>query len=173
VPTPFIVVVTGASGAGKTTALRALAARGLPGLSCHQFDSIGVPPEAEMLREYGSGEAWQAATMDRWVERLLRLPDTATVLDAQVRPTFAEHSFRRSGVSGRVVLLDCTPEVRSARLRGGRGQPELDTTRMSMWAAYLRGQADALHMPVIDSSTLDPEAIVDQLLALIRVEAAV
>ena len=38
-----VLVVTGASGAGKTASVEALAARALPGVRCFHFDSIGVP----------------------------------------------------------------------------------------------------------------------------------
>jgi len=62
-----------------------------------------------------------------------------------------------------VVLLDCSPEVRAARLRGPRQQPELATDRMDAWAAYLRGQADALGLDVIDTSELSVEAVADLL----------
>jgi len=33
-----------------------------------------------------------------------------------------------------------------------RGQPELANPRMDCWAAYLRGQADALSLSIIDTS---------------------
>ena len=44
-----------------------------------------------------------------------------------------------------------------------------------MFAVYLRGQADALNLPVIDTSDLDIDAVVDALVAhvqQIRVERA-
>jgi hypothetical protein len=41
---------------------------------------------------------------------------------------------------------------RNARLCGPRGQPELATEEMDGWAAYLRGQADALDVPVLDTT---------------------
>lgn len=43
-----IVVVTGASGAGKTTVVTRLAERNLAGVTCAFFDSVGVPPPDEM-----------------------------------------------------------------------------------------------------------------------------
>jgi type II secretory pathway predicted ATPase ExeA len=48
-----ILVVTGASGAGKTATVRALDARGIPGVRCFYFDSIGVPTAEVMERDYG------------------------------------------------------------------------------------------------------------------------
>jgi hypothetical protein len=43
---------------------------------------------------------------------------------------------------------------------------------MNSWAAYLRGQADALGLTVIDTSSVDADHVADQLLSRIRVEAA-
>ena len=40
---PRLLVVTGASGAGKTATVQALDARAVPGVQCFHFDSIGVP----------------------------------------------------------------------------------------------------------------------------------
>jgi hypothetical protein len=39
---------------------------------------------------------------------------------------------------------------------------------MDQWAAYLRGQADALHLVVIDTSVLSVREAADHLEALVR-----
>ena len=152
-----ILVVTGASGAGKTATVGALQARGLPGVRCFHFDSIGVAPLDVMERDHGGPERWQAWATEQWLERLARLGDDVrvAVLDAQTRPTTVL-AAQGTGTLWRpqVVLLDCSPEVRAKRLRGPRGQPELATAHMDSWAAYLRGQADALALPVIDTSEM-------------------
>ena len=45
----------------------------------------------------------------------------------------------------------------------GRLQPELATARMDNWAAYLRGEANALGLAIIDTSQLSIEAAADGL----------
>jgi hypothetical protein len=151
-------VVTGASGAGKTAAVARLAARGLPGVACACFDSVGVPPPDEMSAD------WQETTTTAWIRRLAREPADVAVLDGQTRPTFALRALAEVGVRGSVILLECTREARAARL-AARGQPELATADMHAWAAYLRGQADALGLPVIDTTALDIEQVTDALAA--------
>jgi dephospho-CoA kinase len=150
-----VLVVVGASGAGKSTLTRGLAALGLPGVVCHHFDTIGVPSREEMAHRFGSGEAWQAWALNEWIGRLARSADGAAlaVLDAQVRPHAAVEALRRHRVTcGRVVLVDCSYAERNARLRGPRGQPELATADMDCFAAYMRGQADALGLAIIDTT---------------------
>jgi len=169
-----ILVVTGASGAGKTAAVRALADRNLPGLRCFHFDSIGVPSEDVMEREYGGGDGWQAWATKQWLARigaLAALPDGVriAVLDGQTRPSLVvglTGSVPRCDVS--VILLDCSAEVRDARLRGPRQQPELATGRMDDWATHLRGEAAAFGLPVIDTTRLTPEQVADRLARVIR-----
>ena len=159
--TPAILVVTGASGSGKTAAVRALDARGLPGVRCYYFDTIGVPSREEMERDFGGGENWQAVTTERWLESLAADPDHAEiyVLDGQTRPSVVRKSAERVGVDVHIVLLDYAPSVRNIRLIELRGQPELANADMDCWAAYLRGQADALDLPVIDTTSLEVDAV--------------
>jgi ABC-type nitrate/sulfonate/bicarbonate transport system substrate-binding protein len=169
-PAPTVVAVTGASGAGKTTLVRALARERLPGVGCYEFDSVGVPTLDEMAARHGGPERWQRDTTTAWMRRLAANADgvRAAVLDGQVRLTFLRDAFAAAGVtSGHIVLVDCAPEVRRARLGGARGQPELATPEMDAWAAYLRGQADALGVPVLDTTHDAPAASAGRLRALV------
>ncbi len=153
---PRIVIVTGASGAGKTTLVQALDQRRLDGVLCYYFDSIGVPASGEMTARFGSPGAWQEAMTRQWIGRLVANADGArvTILDGQVRPSFVRSAMAEAGVHrGQVVLVDCAHEVRDRRLHGARNQPELASRDMAAWAAYLRGQADALGLPIVDTTT--------------------
>ena len=168
-----ILAVTGASGVGKTTLVRQVESRGVPGVSFHYFDSIGVPPLSEMTRHHGSAAGWQDAMTDRWIERLASHGNGLFVLDGQVRPTTLRNAFARYHVDGHILLVDCLSPVREARLRDLRQQPELATPEMANWQSYLRGQADALGLPVLDTSELTIEQAADALHGQISALAAV
>lgn len=161
-----LLFVIGASGVGKTAAIEALSHRRLPDLTCYHFDSVGVPSAAEMVRGFGTPERWQEVTTHEWIARLHKEAHHLAVLEGQTRPSFIRRARSESPVG--IVLLDCEPSVRSRRLRVGRQQPDLDTADMQHWAAYLRGQADALDLPIIDSTSLSTEDVADQLYALAR-----
>jgi hypothetical protein len=165
---PGILVVTGASGSGKTATVRALETRALAGVRCYYFDAVGVPSADDR----GSGpDGWQAVTTREWIGRLSADPDGAEVyvLDGQTRPSFVRSAAERTHAAlVRMVLLDCAPAVRHARLVGPRRQPELSNSRMDCWAAYLRGQADALNLPVIDTTALEIDAAVDALVVYVE-----
>ena len=165
-PEPAVLVVVGASGAGKSALTRGLAALGLPGVTCHHFDTLGVPTPEEIAARFGGGEAWQAWALDQWMQRLAHNDDGSAlaVLDAQVRPHAALVALRQYEIGrGRVVLVDCGYAERNARLRGPRGQPELATPDMDCFAAYMRGQADALGLPVIDTTRRAESECLDEL----------
>jgi hypothetical protein len=49
------------------------------------------------------------------------------------------------------------------RLRDFRAQPELANDRMDAWAAYLRSQAKARGLRVLDTSAISVEAVADAL----------
>lgn len=139
---------------GKTTLAEALEARQLEGVGVSQFDRVGVPTLNEMTERHGSPEAWQRDTLDAWVDRLAGNPD-------------AHRCLRVHGVEGQIVLVDCDPDARSMRL-SGRGQPELATPDMDRWAAYLKGQADALELVVIDTTHVTVGEATDALEDLVR-----
>jgi hypothetical protein len=164
-----ILVVTGASGVGKTAAVRALESREIPGVCCFHFDSIGVPTPDVMQREHGSGEAWQAWATQRWLHRLDQLDPTVrvAVLDGQTRPSYVADAAKTVSRRVHTVLLDCERSERQRRLQDGRGQPELITIEMAAWADYLRGQADALGLQVVDTSRLGPQIVADNIAAII------
>ena len=165
------LVVTGASGAGKTATVRALEVRAVPGVRCFYFDSIGVPTAEVMEREHGGGEKWQAAATAEWLARLsgLSADVRVAVLDGQTRPSFVFGAAAHVAPgTAHVVLLDCSSDVRAARLRGSRQQPELVNVRMDHWAAYLRGQADALDLEVIDTSLLTVTEAAEKLEEIVR-----
>ncbi len=165
-PPNVLLVVTGASGTGKTTMVRALASEGVPGCRCHHFDSLGVPSSDQMTTTFGSPEHWQEAMTHEWITRLATDPEEGAIaiLDGQVLPSVVADAFARNHVPhGRLLLLDCATEVRERRLREDRGQPELATSEMASWAACLRGQADALRIPILDTTVLTVEAAVAHL----------
>ena len=166
----FILVVTGASGAGKTATVKELQARRVPGVRCFHFDSAGVPAIEIMERNHGSAEQWQASMTNHWLARLAALGSDVrvAVLDAQTRPSTV---FAAPGAGeawrAHVILFDCSASVRAERLRGPRGQPELVDARMDQWAAYLRHEADTLGLSVIDTSRLTVAEAADRLEALV------
>jgi ribose 1,5-bisphosphokinase PhnN len=159
-----ILFVIGASGAGKTAAVTELAARPSSAARCFYFDSIGVPSHEAMVREFGSGEQWQAHATRQWVDQLVAdgYNDVA-VRDGQTCPSFITAATAGAGsVCTNIVLLDCSPDVRATRL-AVRGQPELASSQMTSWAAYLRGQADALGLAVVNTSALTIAEVADAL----------
>jgi dephospho-CoA kinase len=168
---PALLVVTGASGAGKTTLVQGVEASGIPGVGCYYFDSIGVPSHEEMVSRFGGPRQWQTAALNHWLAQLLRNEDVVqvAVLDGQVRPSDVRVACERFGArQAQIVLIDCSHAERHARLRGPRAQPELANAEMDCWAAYLRGQADALNLPRICTTQLSVVDAVSSLIAHIQ-----
>ena len=173
---PAILVVTGASGAGKTSAVQLLEKRSRPGIRCFYLDHIGVPSIEIMERDFGSGGKWQAYATNIWISRLARegLGGQVNILDGQTRPAFVHSALDASGnPKCRIVLFDCSPSARRSRLER-RGQPELASLQMDTWATFLRNQAEEFGIPIIETTNLTIEmaadAIEDQV-ELLRVEA--
>ena len=147
---PAILVLTGASGAGKTTLTLKLNELALPGVKGINCDRVKI----EVDKTAGSPDP-QGDILRYWISHLSQ-PETGielAVLDTQIRTHRALEILNRAAIEyAQIVLVDCDPVKRNERLDMDRGQPELANPQMDCWAAYLRGQADALKLSIIDTS---------------------
>jgi hypothetical protein len=66
-----------------------------------------------------------------------------------------------------LFLIDCATPVRHQRLRGGRAQPELASAEMDGWARYLRWQARASGVPIVDTTRLSPDDAAEAVMAAV------
>jgi len=148
-----IFFVIGASGSGKTAAIKEVERMNLPDLRFFYFDSIGVPSFDDMVKEFGSGDEWQRAKTKEWVARLKKeSANNSVVLDAQTRPSFIDEACRELSIKDyEIILLDCSDEVRRKRL-GNRRQPELADERMMSWARYLKDACQNGVCEIIDNT---------------------
>ena len=146
-----IFFITGSSGAGKTTLLRRIYKQLAPVAAYHHFD--------------------EAETKDfkTWLEHVVAGGAALNVLDASKSPTDLQAAVQALGIDKlNIVLIDCGHRERKRRLVKERNQPELDTLDIYAWAAYLRGQADALGLEVIDTTSASLEQSSRELLASIE-----
>jgi hypothetical protein len=165
---PALLILTGACGAGKTSLTGTLDALSLTGVACYQADTIP--------RWYADGSrphAVRCAHADARHQINFALRESAdgrlAVLEGQIRPSVAHAIFQELGlIDAAVVLVDCDYLERNARLRGPRNQPHLASPEMDCWAAYLRGQADALRIPRIDTTHRTLTECCEELLAYVH-----
>ena len=149
-----LVILTGASGAGKTTIAQAFGERFPDDASVFRFDSIGVPSTERMIEDHGSPEGWQRAKALEWLTRLARI-DGNVLFEGQVRIAFLKEAAAMAGLSAHmIVLVDCDDETRRRRLALERLQPELATPAMFDWARFLRAEAERGAHPILDTSAL-------------------
>ena len=161
---PHFVVLTGASGSGKTTIARWVQQHHSATHEVVFFDSVGVPPTNQMVSEYGSGESWQRATTRAWMVKIrgLLAAGRPVLFEGQMRIAFILEAVAEAGVTGaQVILADCSDDVRYARLRTDRNQPELANPTMMSWARYLREEAGNAGFEILDTGCLPLADCVD------------
>jgi adenylate kinase family enzyme len=164
-----VFFLIGASGSGKTTALKTVEKMKLPHIHARYFDSIGVPSVKEMLKRYKTGEEWQRVKTIEWVYRIKKekRPDEKIILDGQTRPSFIEEACGENGIDDyEIILFDCSDDARKKRLIE-RSQPELMTPDIRKWAEFLRQQCRARGCTIIDTSKLSKTGCVKALKRLI------
>jgi shikimate kinase len=153
------VILTGASGAGKTAIANEIATTLCLSVTCLHFDSIGVPTAAQMIEEYGSGEEWQKAMTFEWMKRIEAdyvVSNARVLFEGQMRISFILEAIKRTQIQDyRIVLVDCDDHERRRRLESGRSQPELASSTMMNWARYLRDEAREFNFQILDTSQVD------------------
>jgi adenylate kinase family enzyme len=159
--TGSLVVLTGASGAGKTAIARGVEAKGLPNLQVLFFDSVGVPSKEEMNELYGTGHqpggAWLRATTIQWMKRLRSVLDAGVCIlfEGQMRIAFIHEGLSAAGIgNAHLILIDCSDDDRRTRLTVDRSQPELASMEMLNWARYLRNESLQHGIQILDTSSI-------------------
>ncbi len=166
-----LIILTGASGSGKTAIADAIETHH-PGLAdVFRFDRIGVPSPEERVKGWGSGGAWQRAMTLTWLARIaaLRGSSRPVLFEGQMRLAFVREGLESAGIAdSRLILVDCDDETRMHRLVAHRNQPELANPTMMNWAASLRGEAQAGGYEVLNTSKLSLEQAVEHVCARLR-----
>jgi adenylate kinase family enzyme len=165
-----MVILIGASGAGKTTIAREIESRYCDAIDVFYFDSIGVPSVEEMAAKHGSGEAWQHATTVEWLQRLAKSarPERPLLFEGQTRLSYlAEGAAAAGGIPYVPVLVDCDDQTRISRLSSARNQPDLANDTMMNWARFLRVEARDNHCRILDTSVTSIDACVDYVVKLL------
>jgi len=163
-----LIILTGASGSGKSSIARAISKRS-ENITCLSFDSIGVPPAEEMIAQYGSGEAWQKAMTQEWLKRIKEKyqSDKFVLFEGQSRISFIQSALKVNGIDGAtVVLVDCNDEVRKRRLDDLRKQPDLANSQMMKWAQFLRDEAHAAKIKILETGDESVSRSVEKILKI-------
>ncbi|MEF0944206.1 AAA family ATPase [Rhizobium sp. BR 362] len=162
-----LIVLTGASGSGKTAIADAIAERYTHDFAVYRFDNIGVPPVDVMMRDHGSPEAWQRDKTIEWMANLAKVAQSGkpVLFEGQMRISFIAEAAAAADIADyKLLLVDCDNSTRTERLAVGRGQPELANKDMMNWAAYLRGEAVQHGCEIFDTSQLSLDQCVAHVL---------
>lgn len=169
---PFILFITGVSGAGKTTVLKQLCSElAQQSVACFHFDSIGVPSVEHMVQQYGGPSQWQQAMTEKWVDTLLTqyAHKTLLILEGQMNLHFIVDACKKHNCSNyKIILIHVDNVIRHERLRANRNQPELINKDMDNWADYLHRQAELMHVIILDSGLMSVNQMVNEILSMLR-----
>jgi hypothetical protein len=146
---------TGASGAGKTALMAALAndPQFESALFLH-FDDIGVPSEEQMIKDYGTASNWQREMTFLWLGKILKEYSDKPLIffEGQVNIDYIEQGFAKYDFYNyRILLCHCAAHIRHKRLALKRVQPQLIKPNMDNWANYLFKQVTEKKVKILDT----------------------
>lgn len=162
-----LVILSGASGSGKSTIAERIEQQDAERTRVFRFDSIGVPSPEERRARWGPesepGGGWQRAMTVGWLARIARERDGLPILfEGQMRLSFITEGLATAGIAeARIVLVDCDDATRTHRLCSERNQPDLANPDMMNWARFLRDEAEAGGFEVLDTSKISIEESVE------------
>jgi dephospho-CoA kinase len=153
---PKIFFFTGSSGSGKTSLLTELSKdQDFSTAIFINFDSIVIPSEEDMIKEYGSTSAWQKAMTYLWINKILSEYQHQDLIffEGQTNLLYiidacAENNFNNY----KIILVHCENDIRHKRLTENRAQPELINPDMDNWSDFLYRQAIDNEALIIDTS---------------------
>jgi chloramphenicol 3-O-phosphotransferase len=173
-----LVVLTGASRAGKTAIARRVEAKGLRNLQVLFFDSVGVPSRQEMIEQYGTGHqpggAWMRATTIQWMKRIRSVLDAGAcvLFEGQMRIAFIQEALTTAQIGrAHLILVDCAVDDRTRRLTVDRGRPDLASIEMLNWARYLRNESLRNGIQILDTSSITLTESVERVVHLLMFSA--
>lgn len=156
-PSPLLIL-TGASGAGKTTISRAIAHK-YPAVLVLEADAL-EPPSIEFVESIGitegAGGSFQRSRALFWIGQLTSVlrAGRPVLLDYQCRIAFLEEALSFHGVAiAKVVLVECTQQEREARLHE-RGSLGLIHEEMQNWSRYLHREAVEAGIQILNTFDL-------------------
>jgi energy-coupling factor transporter ATP-binding protein EcfA2 len=145
----MFLLLTGASGAGKSTVRRAIASQLSPEVECVELhDVVDVPafPSIEWRQQATEAAVQRAMALQAEDRHLLLGGDPVAAGEVLAAPSAA----RLNGVA--VCLLDVSPTAQSARLNRRGDDPALLPDHLA-FADWMRGHArDPRHMPQVLST---------------------
>ena len=154
-----LVILTGASGSGKTTIAKSIA-ENYPAITVFRFDSVGVP-SSEELASYGNGHmpggTWMRDTTFKWMERIATVLSEGkhVLFEGQMRIRFILEALAAAKIHGAHILcIECDDATRMRRLKLDRLQPELADENMLGWSRYLHQGALKAGIEILDTSNL-------------------
>jgi energy-coupling factor transporter ATP-binding protein EcfA2 len=165
---PF-VIMTGASGVGKTTIARTI--RKLhPEIPVFLDEELKRPTDEFMESigpTEGPGGPFQRGFALYSIPQLAkaRQDGRPMLLDCQCRITFLQEAITTARITdARIVLVECDDQTRDARLNG-RGSPELAHEQMRNWSKYLHQEAVGAVLDILDTGANSLDGNVARVLA--------
>lgn len=156
----MVLIITGASGVGKTSTLKTLS-KNLPAhleIVFFHIDDI-INPNWD---EIDDTQKWQEETTLALMEQVVKTAkeeNTHVIFEGSVAIKYYIQGLKKQHFSDyKILLFDCSQEIMKQRLIN-RGQPELYQQDMINWLNHLKKDATARDIKIINTDNATFEEI--------------
>jgi hypothetical protein len=123
-----------------------------------------------MMVKFGSPTEWQRLATKQWIYKAIyEVKEPFVIIEGQMNFNFIYEAFQHYKFNNyNIVLVDCDEVEMIRRLKENRYQPELANEEMKNWRRYLREQALKRNIPIINTTNLVIEEVIENLEEILK-----
>lgn len=128
-----------------------------------------MPTYQEMVKMYGSTEAWQKNPSKQWIQKLILLKKPLIILEESFNPEFVVNSLKQYDKNNYLIFcIHADQKIREDRLVIMLNQQELVTQDMENFSQFLKNKTAEMGGIIIENNSQNTREIAEKTVLMIN-----